>query len=145
MRLGDNQGKSSFSVNSPPVSDQVGNLSTNQVKALSALVSYPTVMDAARACGLTDRTLRRYLEDPTFKEALRATRRQMVLQTIGALQSAGSEAVSTLRSVMTDSDATASAKVTAARIVLEQSLVGLEMNDLIERLSELEASMYGRV
>lgn len=54
------------------------------------------------------------------------------------LQGTTSEAVETLRSVMSDSDAPASAKVTAARTVLEFAKNNIELADLEERLKALE-------
>jgi len=48
----------------------VGELNTNQRKALAALLTHGTVEDAAAACGLTKRTLFRYLNDDTFTAEL---------------------------------------------------------------------------
>ena len=48
----------------------MGELNTNQRKALAALLTHGTVEDAAAACGLTKRTLFRYLNDDTFTAEL---------------------------------------------------------------------------
>ncbi len=41
-------------------------------KALAALMAYPTRKEAATAAGITDRTMRAYLQDNEFREAYRA-------------------------------------------------------------------------
>jgi len=45
-------------------------LSRNQRRALGALLENRTIALAAEASGLTERTLRRYLDDPAFKAEL---------------------------------------------------------------------------
>ena len=45
-------------------------LSRNQRRALAALLENRTINLAAEASGLTDRTLRRYLDDPAFRAEL---------------------------------------------------------------------------
>ncbi len=114
------------------------NLSPNQAKALSALLTHLSIAEAASACGLNERTVRRYLEDATFSAEYLRARRLLVSQTTGQLQAATGEAVGALRAVMEDQAAPASARVAAARVVLELSYKGVEVEDLARRVEALE-------
>jgi len=113
-----------------------GELTANQRRALLALVEHPTHEEAATAVGLTSRTLRRYLEDPAFLAEYRALRRAVWERAVGELQTACSEAVSTLRANLgAESEAV---QVRAARSILDHARSGLETTDLLERLEALE-------
>ena len=114
------------------------NLSGHQSRALAALLAHPTISEAAKACGLHERTVRRYLEDSGFRAAYLEARRAVVSTATARLQATGSEAVECLRDVMKDKAAPASARVSAARTVLELSYRGLELEDLERRLAALE-------
>ena len=116
------------------------NLSGHQNRALAALLVCPTISEAAKACGLHERTIRRYIEDSRFRAAYLEARRAAVSQATARLQAAGAEAVEALRDVMGDKAAPASARVSAARAVLELSYRGLEVEDLERRLAALEHS-----
>ena len=48
----------------------MGNLSRNQRKALAAILAHGTIAEAARACGLSYRTLTYYLADDAFTAEL---------------------------------------------------------------------------
>ncbi len=55
----------------------MSDLSANQEKAISALLSEATLTAAATKAGVTDRTLRRWLaEDTTFIEAYQQARQR---------------------------------------------------------------------
>ena len=114
------------------------NLSAHQTRALAALLVSPTISEAANSCGLHERTVRRYLEEPEFRAAYLEARRAAVSQVTAQLQAAGGETVEALRDVMGDKAAPASARVSAARAVLELSYRGLEVEDLERRLAALE-------
>jgi hypothetical protein len=55
------------------------------------------------------------------------------------VQCATGEAVETLRSVMQDAEAPASARVSAAKAMLETAVKGIEIEDLEVRIATLEA------
>jgi len=122
---------------------QNGTLSRKQERAITALLTEPTVRDAARAASCSERSLFRFLADPDFQEAYRAARHRVVEVAIGRLQQAGSEAVDTLRDIMQGQGHPASARVTAARSILEFALRGVEAEDLSSRLAALEEYLEG--
>jgi hypothetical protein len=47
----------------------------NKEQAVAALLAEPTIVAAARSLKISERTLRRWLEDPEFHSAYRAAKR----------------------------------------------------------------------
>ena len=103
------------------------------------MLSCPTIAHAARTAGIAEVTAGRWLKDATFQEAYRDARRAVVQHAITQVQQATGEAVETLRSVMQDSESPASARVSAAKTILETALKGIEIDDLEVRIAALEA------
>ena len=113
-------------------------LSRNQERAISALLVHPTMTQAADAAGIGEVTLWRWLRIPTFKEQYRLARREAVSQAVGQLQAACSVAVVALTDISKDVTCPASARVSAAKTVLEMALKGVELEDLAVRVEDLE-------
>jgi hypothetical protein len=109
-----------------------------QEEAIAALLSHPRIEDAARAVGISVRTLMRWLKLQEFAAAYREARRDVVLQAIGRLQQASIAAVSTLLRIMVDPATPAAVRVRAADCVLAQTFKGMEDEDIDARVSELE-------
>ena len=116
-----------------------GKLSRKQELAISALLTCPTLLAAAQQCGVAEVTLHRWLKDAGFQTAYREARRAVVQQAIVQVQRATGEAVETLRMVMQDPEAPASARISAAKAVLETAVKGIEIEDLEARITALEA------
>lgn len=113
-------------------------LSRRQRRFIAALLAAPTVEEAASSAGIGERTAYRYLGDPSVKRALSqaldgalslATR-----QTVNAM----TKALDTLETIHVDDEAPASARVSAARAILDTGLRLREVLDIAERLTELE-------
>ncbi len=113
-------------------------ITPKQEQAILALLAEPTIHAAGVACGVSDTTLWRWLQLSEFQRRYRAARRQIVESSIGRLQKSCDEAVHALRMIIRDQRAPASARVAASRVVLEQSLRALELEDLTERIERLE-------
>ena len=114
-------------------------LSRKQDQVITALVTCASIAEAAAQCGLADVTLRRWLKQEPFQAAYREARRAVVQHAIAQVQHATGEAVETLRSVMQDAEAPASARVSAAKAILETALKGIDIDDLEVRMAALEA------
>ena len=107
--------------------------------AVAALLETATIEEAARVSSVGLTTLYRWLrEDAEFQSAYRDAKRRALDQAIARLHAISGEAVETLRTVMKDEDAPASARVTAARTVLELATKSAEADDLAARVAELE-------
>jgi hypothetical protein len=113
-------------------------LSRKQEALISALLTAPTLADAAQTAGIGEVTAWRWLKEPTFQTTYREARRQVVQQAIVQVQRATGEAVETLRNVMQDSESPASARVSAAKVILETATKWVEVEDLEARITALE-------
>jgi hypothetical protein len=88
---------------------------------------------------VNENTLLRWLKDAAFQTAYRDARRAAVQHAIAQVQQATGEAVATLRTVMQDSESPASARVSAAKAILETAVKGIDIDDLEVRIAALEA------
>ena len=113
-------------------------LSRKQEALISALLTTPTLTDAAQTAGIGEVTVWRWLKESTFQTAYRDARRAVVQQAITQVQQATGEAVETLRTVMQDPEAPASAKVSAAKNILDMAVKAVELEVLEARIAALE-------
>ena len=119
-------------------------LSRKQEQTIAALLTCDSITAAAASCGVAVATLHRWLKDEGFQTAYREARRAVVQQAIVQVQGATGEAVKTLRAVMQDADAPASARVSAAKAILETAVKAVELEDLEARIAVLEAQGQGQ-
>ena len=117
-----------------------GKLNRKMETAIVALLNQPTITLAAEDAGISETTLWRWLQRGDFAKAYREARKQAVNQAIAHIQRISGEAVNTLREVMNDGKKE-TARVTAARAILELTLKAYEIEDLEERLEALEERM----
>jgi hypothetical protein len=116
----------------------VDKLGTKHHKAVSALLSEPSIRKAAESAGVPERTLYAWLKEPAFDAAYRAARRDSVQQATARLQYATSAAVSVLCQLMVKETVHASIRLSAAKTILELSIKAIEIDDLAARLAALE-------
>jgi hypothetical protein len=120
-------------------------LTRKQEVAIAALLTAPTIADAADTASISEPTLWRWLQREDFQTAYRQARREAVSQAVAYLQRVAGEAVDTLRAVMQDAQKPASARVSAARAVLDLAIRGVELEDLEARIQTLERCLADRV
>src|SRR5262245_21736376 len=113
-------------------------LTDKQRRGIAALLSETTTKAAAEAAKVSEVTIHRWLNDPIFSAALKESRERVFESTLAALQGASSKAVETLLDVMKDEKAQPSARVSAAKTVLELAIKGRDQLELGERLAYLE-------
>jgi hypothetical protein len=113
----------------------------NKEKSLAALLESATITEAAKKCGLSEKTLRRYLGDAEFQKEFRVARRVIFEQNIVRLQSLHAGAVDTLERNLNCENP--SVEVRAAQIIIEGNRKDFETTDILSRLEELE-SEYNR-
>ncbi|MBP5614065.1 MAG: hypothetical protein J6X35_07995 [Bacteroidales bacterium] len=99
-------------------------------------MTQPTKAAAAAAAGIAPRTLRDYLADPDFQTEYKKAFGQLVQEATRQAQQALSPAIFTLRDIVEDEDASSSARIAAARSLLEY---GLRLTEFADILAELEA------
>src|SRR5215212_4120707 len=106
--------------------DDPNALSEKQERALQAVISHPTLKEAALAAGISETTLWRYMQDENFRRLLREARRESMNHAFVRLQRASSDAVTVLHNLMNSQEAPASARITAARTILDYSMRATE-------------------
>jgi hypothetical protein len=111
-------------------------MKTNQENALNALLASASITEAAQKCGLSEKTLRRYLDDAEFQKEFRAARRMVFEQNIVRLQSLHTGAVDALERNLNCENP--SVEVRAAQIIIEGNRKDFETLDILERLEVLE-------
>ena len=117
-------------------------MNISKEQALSALLTSSTIREAARKCGLSERTLNGYLrEDQEFKTAYEQHRQSIVRNATERMTNALSSAVDVLSEVMTDKENSAGTRITAAKHILEYGLKLWEITDITARLEAIEARL----
>src|SRR5262249_22596851 len=110
--------------------------------AVAALLTTPTMEEAARQVGISVRTLRDWLARPGVQRLYPEARPQVLEGAVGRLQQAGNRAVDALlRNLNCDRPAV---EIRAAVAVLNEAYRGLEVLDLESELAELRAKLEGR-
>lgn len=109
---------------------------TNKEKALAALLESSSIAEAAKKSGLSDKTLRRFLQEPEFKKEYRAARKLLLEENILAMQDLSRTAIETLTNSLTCENPAVALR--AAMFVVEQTRRDFETNDILERLEVLE-------
>ena len=121
------------------------NLTRNQVKAIKALLEYPTIEKAAAAIGVNPRTIGRWLDDRSFRAELARAEGDALDKVTRKLLYLGDFAVNALGSVLQEPNQRgASNKRLAAQTILTQLLKLREMRNVEERIADLEAAVYGK-
>ena len=103
-----------------------------------------TLKEAAAQSGISERTLRRIRKTGEFQAALDTARSAAFERAVDAICSAAPENVEQLKAISTDPDAPASARVAAARFMLEFARDHYSREEIIERLIALEEAARER-
>ena len=135
----DTQERKSISAQAPSWQEVADNGSPSGDDALAAAIAAGTsVKDAARAAGVSERTAYRRQRDPEFRRRVAEIRSSFMSDAAGRLAEASTEAVSTLKALLTASSD--SVRLSAARAILEIGPKLREHTELEGRISALEKS-----
>lgn len=113
-------------------------LSSRQAAAAAALLEGMTQAEAAAVAGVGRATLARWQGRPEFRAVLQDGQRAAVENAARQLLARLTEAINTAAALMTDADAPASARLAAARLLLDQAGRYHELMSLEQRLEALE-------
>ena len=114
-----------------------------QIRAIEALLTHDRRDEAATAARVSERSLRRWLAEPTFRDALAAHRTRLLGDATSTLARGAARAAAALVEMAEGKSATA-ARVAAARAVIDLALKAAEVDDLARRLEALEAKAAER-
>lgn len=116
-------------------------LNIRQDRFLKALLETATIEAACKMAGINKTTGYKYLKDATFLAEYRKIRRESMQQVTARLQRTSEEAVAVLHEIMLDSDNSPNARVQAAKNTLDIAYRSLELDDIQERIEELESRL----
>jgi hypothetical protein len=125
----------------PHMTDHHEKFDRKHEEAIAALLQTTTIGKAAEVAGISDRTLRRWLQRPDFQAAYRAAKRELINGAVHTLLHATDSATHVLVSIMNDAEQPATARVSAARTILAMVLRTFHDDDLDGRLAALEARL----
>ncbi len=112
-----------------------------QQAVIAALISHRTIEEAAKASNVGKTTLFRWFQDEAFQDSYRKARSEVVRHAIAQAQCSCSEAINVLREIMNSTASPASTRVSAAKTVIETAIKAVELEDIEQRLDEIERSM----
>jgi len=118
-------------------------LTSNQRRAIIALLANTSIRAAAAACGLCEKTVSRYLADDDFRAELRARQDEAAAAMAAGLAGLAGKALSVLDGVMDDDEAGDSVKVRAALGVVSERRKAQELDVLSGRVADLERRLKG--
>ena len=104
-----------------------------------ALMTAGTLDEAAAAVGISSATARRWYRLDVVRTELKRLQGEVVGHSLSRLKLSASEALEVLRSVANDKVSPPSARVAAARAILDNTFRSIETTDVLERLESLEA------
>ena len=108
-------------------------------QAVLALLTERTIADAARRCGVGERTLRRWLSDNSFKAECDTARAALFESAMSRIQTLAGKAIDTLEELLCARKHPA-VRLGAARTVVEVGLHQHEAATILSRLAEIEAA-----
>lgn len=111
--------------------------------AIAALLTQRSIQEAAKAVGIGEQTLLRWMKLPEFDAEYRKARRMAFRQAVSRLQQASGAAATTLTKVMVDPATPPAVKVRAAECILDHGLKAIEVEDIEARVTELERAAEG--
>ena len=130
---------------SQPIQSPVGHgdkRSRKEHAEIVALLVHPTITEAAKAAGISQATLWRWLQEDEFRQKYRQAQKKVFHEALGTLQGATTEAVKCLRRNLDSSNTWAA--VQSARTILHYGLKSHEMFDLEDRIEKIEAALKAK-
>lgn len=117
-------------------------LTARQETAIRELLVQQTIRKAAQAAHVSEATLRRWLDGHAeFQRRYREARRELLEGSARYLHAASGSAAGKLWQIARDEKHSASARVSAARAIIELSMRAMEMLDVLPRLDALETEL----
>jgi hypothetical protein len=116
-------------------------LSRKMNDCILALMSAGTLDEAAAASGISPATARRWYRLDVVKAELKHLQEEVVGHSLSRLKLSASEALEVLRSVANDEVSPPSARVAAARTLLDNVFRAVETDDILSRIEALENRM----
>lgn len=117
-------------------------LSRNQVRAIRALLEHRTIEDAAKAVGISPRTLYRWLHSPIFRRALTKAESDSLDESVRMLISDMKKNFSVMQVIRDDENTPTSIRLRAAQLMDHSTLRWHTLLNIEERLESIERTIY---
>jgi HD-like signal output (HDOD) protein len=121
--------------------ESAGALTPREVLFVEGIARGESLADSATAAGVSYRTARRWRLKPHVAEAIRNRVGENLSQTRAILSAGSSRAARSLVSMSDGTTPAESARVSAARAVVESATKLAEIEELASRLAEIEAQL----
>lgn len=118
-------------------------LTAKQHRAIAALISSPTVGEAAKAAGVSERTLARWMGDPDFRMALGVVESDMIDGAVRCMIGDLTANHDTMRAIRDDPTNGPAVRLRAAVALSDDFLRWRELRNVEARLASLEAAYLG--
>lgn len=109
-------------------------LTPKKQRALQALLTNATKQEAAKAAGISPRTLCDYLADEEFQREYKRAFRQLVTDATRQAQQSLSPSLHALSDIVQDEGENSNTRISAARTLLEYTLRLTEISDILQEL-----------
>jgi hypothetical protein len=106
--------------------------------AIAALLAHPTLPEAAANAGIAFSTLRRWMTLPEFQKVYREARSRILGVATAELRRCCLECVHLLYGIAKDEETPPAVRVSAASKILDSALRASELEDIQDRIMELE-------
>jgi hypothetical protein len=113
-------------------------LGHRQESAIAALLAQPNLTAAASTCGISERTLRRWMRNRNFASRYERERGKLFVGIVDLLKSECSGALRVMVAIANDEKSPAAPRVSAASRIVELTLKTGEMEALEKRIAHLE-------
>ena len=115
-------------------------LTLKQRRAVIAIISSDSIMQACQNAGVAERTIRRWVKLPEFKAELVRIEQNLLESTTGKLAGLQERAINALSDCLTSKNE--NAKLRACQLVLDYSIRYREINRFESRIEELEKEVF---
>jgi hypothetical protein len=126
-----------------PNRPEMSRLTARQNRAITALLTCSTILEAAVQVGVSDRTITRWLSIPAFRDELRKREDEALVGITRRLVGLADEAVKTIQDVLKGGLTPPGIRLRAAESVLANLLKLRDQITLEERISRLEEALDG--
>jgi len=114
-------------------------LTPKQEQFIAALIAGNSIVVAAKAVGIGEKTAHRWLKQPLFQDAYKAAKQWVYDEALEGLRDGTTEAIDTLKSNLKALEP--AVQVRAAHISLTQSIQVHKIEVLEQRIQELEEAL----
>ena len=113
-------------------------LNAKQVKFMKALLMSDTITEAYKQAGIAEHTAYKYLADEEFNKEYTEQKRASLRHVSTRLNEIALRSIAILDEIANDEEQTGASRIRAVEVALNYAYKGMELEDLNNRLTEIE-------